>query len=154
MSLLVDRQFERQTSIGPKKETITSACRYIWRVKKVGSEYQISFEDFKETAKEVVPKSKDPVVILEYVSRKIEPILPTLVVNSNAQPIRLDNLEVVKQLVKKEIDAISVTNDAQFQQFRKMLMNEKSIEVRALEDWNRMVQVWNGNVGAEWGGEF
>jgi hypothetical protein len=154
MSLLVERQFERQTSIGRKKESISSSCRYVWRVQKAGSEYHIRFGSFEELVKEPAPRSKDPVVLLEYLSRKIEPILPTLVIDSNAQPMRLDNMEVVKQMLKKEIDTIPAGSDSQFQQFRNILMNEESIKVRAFEDWNRMIQVWSGNVGAEIGGSF
>ncbi len=145
LSLAVERSFKRTTSIGPRKESASSRSQFTWSVEKRGNEYQIIFSDFRWILKEDPPKSKDPVIQLEYVSRRIEPILPTLVVDSNAQPIRLGNLESIKKLAEDEIKAIAGTKNAMFQQFQGILTNQQALQMRALEDWNRMVQIWSGN---------
>ncbi|WP_050030402.1 hypothetical protein [Verrucomicrobium sp. BvORR034] len=152
LSLNVDRVFERNTSIGNKNEHLTSRSQYTWRLERIGETCHVRFNDYREITKEDAPKFKDPLVQLEYISRQVEPILPDIVLNSNAQPIGLENLEFVKAHVAKEIGAIRGSQDPMFQQFVKILTNEQTLQVRALEDWNRMVQVWSGNVGAELGG--
>lgn len=154
LTLSVDRAFTRKTDIGPMKESISSECKFLWSLEKFGDENRILFSGFAEIAPEPAPKSKDPLIQLEYISRKIEPILPTIVVDSNAQPLRLDRLDEVKSHVEKEIRALGGLNDDMFKQFANILLNEQAFQVRALEDWNRMVQVWSGNEGAEIDGSF
>lgn len=152
LSLNVDRVFERNTSMGDKNEQLTSRSQYTWRVERIGETCHVKFSDYREIAMEDAPKLQDPLVQLEYISRKVEPILPDIVLNLSAHPIGLENMELVRAHVTKEIGAIRGAQDPLFQQFVKILTNEQTLQVRALEDWNRMVQVWSGNVGAELGG--
>ncbi len=152
LALSVERSFTRKTNIGPKNENILSKSEFTWTLKKSGDENRIFFSGFKETSPESGPKTKDPVVQLEYISRKVEPILPTIVVDANAQPIRLDQLDEVVSHVENKVKSIDGLDDQMFQQFVSILLNEQAFQVRALEDWNRMIQVWSGMKGAEVGG--
>ena len=154
LTLNVTRQFNRLTTFQGKEEKVASECTFTWITSKKGENYFISFDNFKETVLESAPSSNDAVVLLEYLSRKIEPILPTIIVDSNAQPVNLEGIDDVKVKIRREIDAIDSQNDPQFDMFKKMLLNDQALQVRALEDWNRMVQVWSGNEGAELGGSF
>jgi hypothetical protein len=154
LRLSVKRSFSRRTEIGSKNEELHSEGKYLWSLERSGAEYRIVFSEFDQTIAEPPLKSRDPVVQLEYVSRKIDPLLPTLVVDSNAQPIRFEKLDELKARVEEEIKELRGLKDREVQQFLKILLNDQTFQVRAVEDWNRMIQVWSGHKGAEIGGSF
>jgi hypothetical protein len=140
----VDRRFTRLTTVAGHNARQYSACQYRWTVSEVEDGYAIRFSQFQETVPEPHPGLDDAMVLLEYVSRKTEPFLPTIVVDANAQPVRLADYEAVKAAVTREFGAINAIEDPQVNSLKGILLDDQYIQTRVLEDWNRMVQIWSG----------
>ncbi len=152
--LSVERAFERE-EVRPSGETpppVRSEVRYRWTGTRSGDEYRIAFSDFEVVRAEPRPATRDALVQLEHVSRAVEPLLPTLVVDSAGQLLRLEGLAPLRERMLAEYRAIpGLEQDPQASRMLGVLTSDAMLEGRAPEDWNRMVQVWQGE-DAEVGG--
>lgn len=144
--LEVSRKFERVTTIPKKEGAITTESSFKWKVKKEKDKYLISFHEFKELKIEPPPASKEPLVQLEYLSRKLEPLLPTIIVDLNAQPIGFANIDDLKKKIKDEYLMIKGEKDTQFQKFKLLHLDDNNINTRSLLDWNKIAQIWSDDV--------
>jgi hypothetical protein len=151
--LQVDRSFKRveRRRDGAEIPPVISVTRYVWRGEQAGDNYNIGFSDFNVVLAERRPSSVDALVQLEYVSRAVEPLLPTLVVDEGGQPVNLLGLPALRKRILAEYQAIpGLGEDAQARRAVDVLSSEQVLNLRAFEDWNRMVQVW-ADVDAEIG---
>lgn len=144
--LEVNRKFKRVTTIPKKEEKITSESSFKWNVKKEKDKYLISFHDFEELKIEPPPVSQEPLVQLEYLSRKLEPILPTIIVDFNAQPIGLVNIDDIKKRIKDEYSKIKGEKDSQVEKFKLLHLDDDTLNKRSLQDWNKIAQIWSDDV--------
>jgi len=146
VTLHVERTFEK-TESRPEgaRPPIVFATRYTWRGASSGSGYRIAFSDFEVVRQDPRPKSRDAMVQIEYLSRELEPLLPTLVIGSGAQPTNLEGLADMQKRVAAEFGKIpGLAEDASAKRSAEVLAADVTISQRVLEDWNRMVQVWHG----------
>jgi hypothetical protein len=153
VALRVERSFERleRRPDGSVLPPVRSTTRFVWRGAEAGTRYKVAFSDFEVVRAEPKPQSTDALVQLEYISRSVEPLLPTLVVDAAGQPVDLEGLPELRERIASQYRSIRGLNqDEQAQQMVAVLTSDQLLAQRALEDWNRMVQVWNG-VSAELG---
>jgi len=143
--LQVDRSFKRieRRADGTETPPIVSVTRYVWRGEQAGDGYNIAFSDFNVLVAERRPSSADPLIQLEYVSRAVEPILPTLVVDEGGQPVNVVGLPALRKRILAGYQAIpGLSEDSQALRLVEVLSSNQVLSLRAFEDWNRMVQVW------------
>ena len=149
----VERSFEREEirEPGPAPALVGSASRFVWTGTRTGDRHRIAFSDFAQVKEEAEPTSRDPLVQLEHVSRAVEPLLPTLIVDAAGQPVDLEGVEALRTRLLGRYESIpGIAEDPQARQLVQVITSDQMIAQRALEDWNRMVQVWHG-VDAEVG---
>ena len=153
VTLVVDRKFERVEIRQPEKTPppIRSHVRFVWTGKRSAGIYRVFFSDLSPIQEEPKPKSGDALVQLEYVARLVEPLLPTLVLDAGGQPVDLEGVpELREKLISRYGSIPGIAGDPQATRMVQILTSDQMISQRALEDWNRMVQVWHG-VDAEVG---
>lgn len=151
--LQVERSFERQEFRAPAEPpaALRSVTQFTWTGSRSDERYRVAFSGFAVLRAEPEPTSADALVQLEYVSRAVEPLLPTLVLDSAGQPVDLEGVPQLRKQLIASYEAIpGISGDAQAKKMVEVLTSDQMVAQRALEDWNRMVQVWHG-VDAEVG---
>jgi hypothetical protein len=146
VALRVERSFERlEQRPGSEVPPVTSTTRFVWRGTASEGKYRVAFADFEVVRAEPEPRSTDALVRLEYVSRAVEPLLPTLVVDSAGQHVDLEGLPALRERIASQYAAIpGLAKDEQARRMTEVLTSDGVLAQRAMEDWNRMVQVWHG----------
>jgi len=147
VELQVERSFERQEIREPAEAPapVRSATRFRWTGRRSDDRYRVAFSDFSVVRAEPEPASADALVQLEHVSRAVEPLLPTLVLDREGQPVDLEGLpELRRQLIARYESIPGIESHPQAGNALRLLTSDQVLAQRALEDWNRMVQVWHG----------
>ena len=143
--LQVDRQFMRtETRPDGSPPPTTNAVRYLWRGAKEGPNYRVTFDRFEIVQPEPRPEFSDLLVQLEYVSRQVEPLLATIIVDSAGQPVDLRGIRELRMQIEAEYKAIpGISEDPAGRRILEVLISDQMLIQRSVEDWNQMIEVWH-----------
>jgi hypothetical protein len=145
--LRVERSFEREEirEPGPAPPGVRSSTRFVWTGKRSAELYRVAFSDFGVVKGEAPPTSSDSIVQLEYAARAVEPLLPTLVLDSTGQMVDLEGLAELGKKVRARYESIpGLSSDAQAMGLVGMLTSGEMLSQRAHEEWGLMIHGWHG----------
>lgn len=153
LKLRADCELRQHSISATETHTLTSRYTFVWELCKHANGYALEFRDYVLIRSEPA-RSLEPVVQLGWASHQVSALLPTLIIDGQGQPLGVEGADRLANSLRGALSKLDLQDDALTAKLTGLLLDRRTLHVRAWEDWNRMVQVWAGQEGVAIGEVF